>query len=249
MFELDVQPAFGRLQGRLQLPARPIRLAELAWHSMQIEEQLVAMSVRRDLKDGTRSISCAKGCGACCKQVVPLSPPEAFMVAELVRSLPPDRRTVVLERFQRARDTLVAKGFGARSTDSNATPEELFAIAADYFDLGIDCPFLEEQACSIHPQRPSICREFLVTSPAILCSDLRKNQRETRSIPMAASMSECLSKLTARLLGGEPHVVPLTSALDWALENAELGKRTWEPDVLMKGLVELINQTKKIRSQ
>jgi Fe-S-cluster containining protein len=247
MFELDVQPAFGRIRGQLALASQPMRLAELAWNAMQLEDQLVAMSVRRDLKDGTRSISCAKGCGACCRQVVPLSPPEAWMIADLVRSFPAARRTEVLERFERARRTLTDKGFAARSTDASATPEQLFELGADYFDLGIPCPFLEDEACSIHPQRPSICREFLVTTPALLCSDLRKHKTETRLIPMAASLSECLSKLTAKLLGGEPMIIPLTSALDWATDHEEEGQRTWEPEVLMRGLVELINQTPKVR--
>ncbi|HEY5241787.1 MAG TPA: YkgJ family cysteine cluster protein [Polyangiaceae bacterium] len=28
----------------------------------------------------------------------------------------------------------------------------------------VSCPFLEEESCSIHPDRPPICREYLVTS-------------------------------------------------------------------------------------
>ena len=32
------------------------------------------------------------------------------------------------------------------------------------------CPFLEEESCSIHPDRPLVCREYLVTSPAELCA-------------------------------------------------------------------------------
>ena len=39
-----------------------------------------------------------------------------------------------------------------------------------YFALGIPCPFLEEESCSIHPDRPLVCREYLVTSPAELCA-------------------------------------------------------------------------------
>lgn len=33
-------------------------------------------------------------------------------------------------------------------------------------------PFLEDDACSIHPHRPSVCREYLVTSPAEHCAEL-----------------------------------------------------------------------------
>jgi Fe-S-cluster containining protein len=40
-----------------------------------------------------------------------------------------------------------------------------------YFHQGIPCPFLESESCSIHPVRPLICREYLVTSPAKNCED------------------------------------------------------------------------------
>ncbi len=39
-----------------------------------------------------------------------------------------------------------------------------------YFALGVPCPFLEDESCSIHPERPLVCREYLVTSPAELCA-------------------------------------------------------------------------------
>jgi Fe-S-cluster containining protein len=36
------------------------------------------------------------------------------------------------------------------------------------------CPFLEDESCSIHPDRPLVCREYLVTSPAELCAGPRR---------------------------------------------------------------------------
>ena len=43
-------------------------------------------------------------------------------------------------------------------------------LSSAYFALGIPCPFLEEESCSIHPDRPLVCREYLVTSPSELCA-------------------------------------------------------------------------------
>ncbi len=43
--------------------------------------------------------------------------------------------------------------------------------ARRYFHLGIACPFLEDESCSIHADRPISCREYLVTSPAVNCAD------------------------------------------------------------------------------
>ena len=39
-----------------------------------------------------------------------------------------------------------------------------------YFQLGVACPFLEAESCSIHPDRPLVCREYQVTSPPAACA-------------------------------------------------------------------------------
>src|SRR5262249_33580720 len=39
-----------------------------------------------------------------------------------------------------------------------------------YFAQGIPCPFLEEESCSIYADRPQVCREYLVASPAANCA-------------------------------------------------------------------------------
>lgn len=42
---------------------------------------------------GGRVVSCRKGCGACCRQLVPLAWSEAYQPGELVNALPEPRRT------------------------------------------------------------------------------------------------------------------------------------------------------------
>jgi Fe-S-cluster containining protein len=237
-FDLDVQPKFGRLKGTLGLPDRPMRLSELAWNAMQLDEQLIAMAIRRDTKEGANKISCAKGCSACCYHPVPVSPPEAWMIADLVASFPHARRTTLLERFARTSDILQQRGLDGRTV----VREQLGQFGLEYFELRIPCAFLEDDACSIHPDRPSICREFLATTPAVDCADLRK--KEVRSVPLAAHLTQCLSKLAAEMLGGEPIAIPLHEAFAWAREHEEDGKRTWAPSVLMGKLVEIVNASR-----
>jgi hypothetical protein len=139
----------------------------------------------------------------------------------LVSQFPPDRKEYVLERFTTAREKLEAAGFGSRSLPGSAKEEEVLALGLDYFQLNIPCPFLEEESCSIHSHRPSSCREFLVTSSPVNCQDPGKNK--VSAVPLATSLTEGLSKLSALLLGGDPQVIPMTLALDWALDNRELG--------------------------
>ena len=116
-----------------------------------------------------RAISCRAGCGSCCRQLVPVAPSEARALAQLVEAMPEPRRARVRRKFADALDALEAAGLLEQLNGSLAAPDRL-ALAMDYFRLGIACPFLEEEACSVHPDRPLICREYLVTSPAANCA-------------------------------------------------------------------------------
>ena len=190
--EIDLQTRFGRVKGNLSVPPGSVRLAELAWNSMAIDERLIGMAVAAESRQG-RQVSCKKGCGACCNQAVPLSPAETWMIADVVASLPPDRKAQTLARFAAAKERLMEAGFGDRSLE-RAGEAEVLKLGLDYFRLGIPCPFLVDASCSIHPNRPSACREFLVSSPAENCSD--PGSLEIRSIPTAANLTEALSKLS-----------------------------------------------------
>lgn len=156
------------------------------------------------------------------------------MIADLVASLPPDRKQATLERFAAARDTLRAQGFGERSLEGSASKDDVLHLGLDYFGLGIACPFLVGESCSIHPARPSACREYLVTSPAANCSD--PAALPVRLVPSAGSLTEALSKLSAMILGGEPQVIPLTLALEWAIANREAGRERYDAAALWSAL-------------
>src|SRR5438093_11654947 len=98
-FRLDT--GVGILKGKLAVPPTEMRLAELAWNAMALVEQMTALAVRSAVQSG-RQVSCAKRCAACCRHLVSLSPPEAWLLADLVASLPRERRAGRLDRFQQA---------------------------------------------------------------------------------------------------------------------------------------------------
>jgi Fe-S-cluster containining protein len=117
-------------------------------------------------------VTCAKGCGACCRQIVPVSQAEARALGRLVAAMPEARRDHVRQRFRDALAALEVQGLLAEVDAARATPG---ASARDlglrYFKAGVACPFLEDEACSIHPERPLACRQYLVTSPPAQCAD------------------------------------------------------------------------------
>jgi len=230
MLRIDIRTRYGALQGNLAVPPGGMRLAEFAANLMSLDDRMVGMAAKAEAQAG-RPVTCSKGCGACCRQAVPLSPAEAWMLADHVAAFPPERREAVLSRFAQARERLFHAGFAERSLQ-DAGKAALERLAVDYFRLGIACPFLEAEACSIHPQRPSACREFLAVSPADYCSD--PGSRPVRNVPMAASMTDALSRLCATVLGGEPTAVPLTLALDWAAAHREEGRQSFDALLLME---------------
>ncbi|WP_439477398.1 YkgJ family cysteine cluster protein [Brevundimonas sp.] len=116
-----------------------------------------------------REISCRAGCGACCRQLVPVAPAEARALARLVEAMPEARREQVRRRFDAALDVLEPLGLMQRLERSSGDRQ---LIAREYFEAGVACPFLEDEACSIHADRPLVCREYLVTSPPDLCAAL-----------------------------------------------------------------------------
>ena len=109
-------------------------------------------------------ISCRKGCGACCRQLVPISRTEGEALLALIEAMPRDRRKAVRARFAAAEAAIAKAGLADRGGRSDRE------MSVAYFALGVACPFLEEESCSIHPDRPLVCREYLVTSPAELCA-------------------------------------------------------------------------------
>ncbi|HYK92203.1 MAG TPA: YkgJ family cysteine cluster protein [Acidobacteriota bacterium] len=234
---VDLQTKFGRVRGNLALPPGEMRLAEFAWNAMVLDEKLIHLAVTSEARQG-RQVSCRKGCGACCRQAVPVSPPEAWMLRDLIASFAPDRRATVLQRFAQIRQRLEQEGFGQRSLPTSAGKEQVQALGLDYFRLGLPCPFLEDESCSIHPQRPSSCREYLVTSPAAFCVDPGLNP--VRPVPLAAGLTEALSRLTAVLLGGDPQVIPLVLALDWAEDHREEGQLRYDAAALLTLLVQIL---------
>lgn len=231
---LELEVPEGRLRANLALPPKPLRLAELALNTMGISDRLVDLGVKRDERAGN-AVSCRRGCAACCRQVVALSPPEAWLIADVVAGMSPARRAEVLAGFAAAGDALDRTGLRASFLARIESREQMDRLVVAYFDMGVPCPFLRDESCSIYPYRPSMCRELLVTTPAENCQ--MPGRAPMRRVPVHVRLSEALAELTGKLLGREPEVVPLTMALEWAEAHAEEGRRTWDARTLLEGLV------------
>ena len=154
------------------MPAGPTRLRQLLPLVQSFADAVVEGAAKGAEEQGLK-ISCKKGCGACCRQAVPISEVEARRIRDVVNELPEPRRSQVRARFAEARRRLAEAGLlddllhpGDWALRGNAS------FSLKYFYLGIPCPFLEEESCSIYADRPLTCREYLVTTPAENCARL-----------------------------------------------------------------------------
>jgi Fe-S-cluster containining protein len=213
-------------------PPDQARLDELLPLFQTVDDALIGRAVRRAEAAG-KAVSCCKGCSACCRaQPVPVTPPEAYSLWRLVEALPEPRRTEVRRRFadraQRLREAGLATPFLER--DPSLSQDEARAIAERYFRLGLVCPFLEDDACGIYADRPFVCRQYLVTSPAELCADPFANP--VRPIEMLVAAAGATLRIAEETLGTPQHTVPLVLALEYAEAHRTELERTGPADEL-----------------
>ena len=214
----------GPIRGSVQVDTGPIFLADLVSTAQELTNILVARASRREEKVG-HPISCRAGCGACCRQMISLSIPECFYLADYLDSFEPARRKEVQDRFDAAEAELTRRGITEFFDRADYDDEVALKLAVDYFYLGIPCPFLVDESCSIHEHRPVVCRDYNVTSPAAWCSD-PANHRIAK-VQMPQPLSTPLARLTAELTETKPRLIPLTLALRFAAQHEDLRNRTW----------------------
>ena len=170
-----------------------------------------------DSEANGKPVSCKAGCGACCRQLIPITQPEARQLRALVAAMPDARRIEVERRFEDASLQLQQADMldPLRSAElwSRLNPVE---YGDRYFRLGIACPLLEHESCSIHEARPMTCRAFSVTSPAENC----RNPGPDNIVPVKHPLPRPLDAFGRAIVGapeGTPAPwVPLVLALDFA---------------------------------
>jgi len=92
-------------------------------------------------------------------------------------------------------------------------------IGEQYFKLGLPCPFLEEERCSIYPHRPLACREYLVSSPAENCRQPRPDT--IQKVPLLVKLSDILYTFGDGFGEQSTRWLPLPLALEWAARHAK----------------------------
>ncbi len=167
-----------------------------------------------------KPVSCKQGCDACCYQSVPVSASEARAISVLVENMPEPRRAQVLQRFSDAIDTLRPSGiFNKMDAAGGLSQEEFNKIAVEYYNQGVPCPFLENKSCSIYENRPLICREYAVTSPAENCAQPTLDNIEKINLPVR--LAPLYREYDPAKKAPPGKRLPLVLALEWTAQHPD----------------------------
>ncbi len=203
----------------LEMPSGPVRVAELL-PLLNAVVGLVIQSAVEETVEAGGSISCKASCGACCRQPVPISVHEGEVLEDLIAGMDAERKARIEARFEGAMQRMAEGGVldamrGIHSLDENGRRE----LALRYFALGIPCPFLEEESCSIYEHRPMRCREYLVTSPAENCAT--PTPETVKMVQLKGAPSQALYRLGAGLGMAEPEYLVMSLMPDWKGQRAQ----------------------------
>jgi Fe-S-cluster containining protein len=216
---VELKVAGRPLRVHMEVPAGPTRAAKLLPLFRSVADSVVDIASKTAVSQGL-TISCTKGCGACCRQLVPISAIEARRLRQLVDDMPDPRRSKIRARYAAARVQLEKSGILSKLIDPQLCSDaEIQALGLDYFAQGIACPFLEEESCSIHSERPIACREYLVTSPAEHCA--APTAEKVHCVTMPAKVSRAVRRLDSSAESPGAQWVPLIVALDWAATHPD----------------------------
>lgn len=206
----------------ITVPSGSVRAAAVV-PALQGLVNAVVTAAETRLEETGAAISCRKGCGACCRQLVPVSRTEAERLLGVIEAMPAKRQRALKERFAAAATAIKAAGLDEKAGRSDRE------LSVGYFALGIPCPFLEEESCSIHPERPLVCREYLVTSPAELCAGPQQEGVTPVPVPKVS--------MAARGLQDESESwFPLALLMDWAKTRPRNGVKRTGPEWVQRFL-------------
>ena len=220
--EFTVGIGDGKFSAVAVVPAGQTNLTQILPVLQALDDSLIA-GVASQLSEVGRTISCRAGCGACCRQMVPLSIFEAEALTAWIRTLPESRQQELAQRFHEALLKLSASGLIDRMVNEDwlAETDSARQLALEYLYQRIPCPFLEDESCSIHPIRPLICREYLVTSPPQHCFDPTTLHAAPVHLPL--NLSRVLNRIGAELENDSRGWIPLLFLFAWMKAGAHPG--------------------------
>jgi len=111
-------------------------------------------------RHGLKSV-CKKGCAECCKQCIVVISSECPAIEAYINNMDINAKNALKIRTQELCRFLEEKGITNNRLNGYISETEERKLQEEYFKLGKTCVFLDENnACMIHPVRPSLCWSY-----------------------------------------------------------------------------------------
>jgi Fe-S-cluster containining protein len=229
--QIDLAGTHFRMRETVSVPQEPATPRQMVRLSLKLAS-MVSDSAAAALAAENHPVSCKKGCAACCRYLVHISEAEAYYLRDLVEQMPQPRRSEIRARFARALKQLEHAGLlDILRSCQILSLAEVRARAAEYAALQMPCPFLEDESCSIHPDRPVACREHLVMSPPENCA--RVDEVGVHPVRLPVSFFSALARFGVPLEAPTQYRwLPLVLALDWAETHPDISDPLPGPELL-----------------
>lgn len=243
-FEISLQTPIGEVSTAVGVPTSFVPVTAILPLMRSLGEEVQTLELGHVRETG-QTVSCHKGCAACCRMLVPISAPEAFALAQSIDRLAPPERERLLSKLDVAQQQLARAGILQQLSALAESPDPVSDEAIEplnraYYALRMPCPFLENEVCSIYDDRPAACRELAVTSPAADCQDM--TNQTIRPVPVAVRMSTALSLLWADLTATTARLIPLPLAVDWAKRHQTEQAGRWAGTELFEKAIDKIGR-------
>jgi Fe-S-cluster containining protein len=241
-FEIALNTPAGQLTTALDVPTDFVPITAIVPLSRRLGEEAGRLEIHLAAERG-QAVSCRMGCAACCRMLVPLSPPEAFALRDYIGQLPDAQRATMLGKIADTKARLKSADlldrlWAVADATEPIPDEELDPLNRAYYAQRHACPFLQDEMCSIYEARPAACRELLVTSSPDLCEDLVNNP--VTPLPVSLRIGTVLGILWGSMTQTAPRLIPLPIALDWAEQQEKASRRTWPGSALIDRLLDVM---------
>lgn len=212
----------------------PMRICDIVPLAQGLCDKIVAATIAEAELLGWKT-PCKKGCWSCCKNIVPVSAPEALWLYEEISRRPKSEQKVLQRSIEFARRKLLAAS--PPEIPNNTADEKPEQEISDWYSrLGIVCPFLAEKVCQIYRLRPLACREHIVTGNQP-CS-----KQETQVLQLPVSILEATACLCKELGENQTDAIMLPIALQWAQSVKDIEAKTYYASELVDRLIGIIYQ-------
>jgi Fe-S-cluster containining protein len=113
-------------------------------------------------------------------------------------------------------------------------------VSRRYYELHLDCPFLENDSCSIYEERPIACREYNAVTPPALCEAF---DSAIETIERPVRLGEALTKAGNDLAKTKDMAIALPLVLEWVSSRAKVFSGEFDGEKMFWALVEAIEES------